>query len=135
MNTSDKEKEERRKIHEFRAPKSYSGIRKVTQLDDKSQKPSPEEEEYFKKLEMERLRKQKEAREALTEAEETEQAQKSCLGRCPKCHGELKEVYFKKKVKIDRCQKCGGVWLDPGELEVLAGREEKFLSSFFQHFT
>jgi Zn-finger nucleic acid-binding protein len=26
-------------------------------------------------------------------------------------------------VKIDKCHECGGVWLDAGELETLAGPE------------
>ncbi|MFQ5787757.1 MAG: zf-TFIIB domain-containing protein [Thermodesulfobacteriota bacterium] len=28
-------------------------------------------------------------------------------------------------IKIDRCTSCNGVWLDDGELEKLAGPEEK----------
>jgi Zn-finger nucleic acid-binding protein len=42
--------------------------------------------------------------------------------RCPKCGRKLEEVVYH-KVRIDRCTGCGGVWLDPGELEVLAPGE------------
>ncbi len=35
---------------------------------------------------------------------------------CPKCLGEL-ESYCFMEFLLDRCQSCGGVWLDKGELE------------------
>jgi len=44
--------------------------------------------------------------------------------KCPKCGGQLHEVTFR-GVSIDRCSFCGGVWLDAGELEKLAGEEDK----------
>jgi len=40
---------------------------------------------------------------------------------CPLCHEPL--VAFELDgVEIDRCVDCGGVWLDAGELELIAGR-------------
>jgi hypothetical protein len=42
-----------------------------------------------------------------------------CSMRCPKCGRKLEETVYQ-KVRIDRCTGCGGVWLDPGELETLA---------------
>jgi hypothetical protein len=42
-----------------------------------------------------------------------------CSMRCPKCGRKLEETVYQ-NVRIDRCAACGGVWLDPGELEVLA---------------
>lgn len=41
--------------------------------------------------------------------------------RCPKCGAELKEIVFR-SVKVDKCFACGGVYLDDGELEQLAGK-------------
>lgn len=35
---------------------------------------------------------------------------------CPKCSGKL-ESYSFMEFFLDRCQACGGVWLDKGELE------------------
>jgi Zn-finger nucleic acid-binding protein len=32
-------------------------------------------------------------------------------------------------IRIDRCSNCGGVWLDNGELEKLAGTEDKSVIS------
>lgn len=36
---------------------------------------------------------------------------------CPVCKYPMKEVSLK-KVMIDMCTRCKGVWLDPGELEL-----------------
>jgi len=35
---------------------------------------------------------------------------------CPKCRGLL-ETYTFQGVILDRCQNCGGIWMDKGELE------------------
>lgn len=40
---------------------------------------------------------------------------------CPKCGSELDEITFR-GVKVDKCLACGGVFLDDGELEQLAGK-------------
>jgi Zn-finger nucleic acid-binding protein len=45
-----------------------------------------------------------------------------CAMRCPKCGRKLQETVYQ-RVRIDRCSGCGGVWLDPGELETLAPEE------------
>ncbi|MGH8067848.1 MAG: zf-TFIIB domain-containing protein [Candidatus Entotheonellia bacterium] len=42
-----------------------------------------------------------------------------CRMRCQKCGRKLEEIRYQ-NVRIDRCTGCGGVWLDPGELEALA---------------
>jgi hypothetical protein len=42
-----------------------------------------------------------------------------CRMRCPKCGRRLEERAYQ-QVRVDRCTGCGGVWLDPGELEQLA---------------
>ncbi len=41
--------------------------------------------------------------------------------RCPKCGMTLDEITFR-GVKVDKCFGCGGVYLDDGELEQLAGK-------------
>jgi len=35
---------------------------------------------------------------------------------CPKCPGHL-EAYIFQGFALDRCNKCGGIWMDKGELE------------------
>jgi hypothetical protein len=76
------------------------------------------EEEYFH-------RKNKEAIEKLREKMKVAEAAKSAgtsSMKYPRCHGDLKESRFD-EVSIDTCEKCGGVWLDSGELEQLISRE------------
>jgi Zn-finger nucleic acid-binding protein len=41
---------------------------------------------------------------------------------CPRCSGKLHAETYD-EVSVDRCDTCGGVWLDAGELEHLTGRE------------
>ena len=43
--------------------------------------------------------------------------------RCGKCGGLLKPRPFR-GIEIDVCEDCGVVLLDPGELEILAGKDE-----------
>jgi len=38
--------------------------------------------------------------------------------RCPKCPGDL-ESYMFQGFALDRCQSCGGIWMDKGELEAV----------------
>lgn len=40
--------------------------------------------------------------------------------KCPQCH-EVMIVVEYGLVEVDTCASCGGVWLDGGELEALAG--------------
>ena len=54
----------------------------------------------------------------LTERERLKELHWMC---CPKCGGELDEITFR-GVKVDKCFACGGVYLDDGELEQLAGK-------------
>lgn len=98
-------------------------------------KPSEKEEEYFKQKELELLKKFEKEREAYRQAEEKERVRKLHYMKCPKCYGDLNEESYKNKVNIDKCQQCGGVWFDCGELETLATHEEGFLSSFLKHLT
>jgi hypothetical protein len=43
-------------------------------------------------------------------------ADKESQLHCPKCPGSL-ESYTFQGFALDRCQNCGGVWMDKGELE------------------
>ena len=96
-------------------------------------KPSEKEEEYFKQQELELKKQFEEEREAYRAAEEKEKIKKLHFMKCPKCYGDLKEENYKDKVNIDRCLACGGVWLDAGELELLAEHEHGFVSGFLKH--
>lgn len=77
-------------------------------------KPSRNEDEYFARQEAELLDKQRQA--AAAAAAEAER--RSHFMKCPKCGYDLVAVHYE-TLTIDRCTQCGGVWLDPGELEQL----------------
>lgn len=76
------------------------------------------EEEYFHRKNKEAIEKM---REKMKIAEEAKAAGTSSM-QCPRCDGTLKESKFE-EVLIDTCEKCGGVWLDSGELEQLTRKE------------
>ena len=76
------------------------------------------EEEYFRRKDKESLER---LREAIREEAREHGAEAATMG-CPRCTGKLhSEVYD--EVNIDRCDTCGGVWLDAGELEQIVGEE------------
>jgi hypothetical protein len=85
-------------------------------------KPSQEEEEYFKREEAERMHKLAKEKSRAMEEEERERLKKLHFMHCPKCGFELKTIQFK-GFAVDKCFHCNGTWLDAGELEALAGKE------------
>ena len=87
-----------------------------------------QEDQYFVKKEREQLAKLK----AKQEAEAKEAAKQAAYMKCPKCGESLKERSFQ-KIEIDQCTGCGGIWLDPGELEQVAEKEGgSWLGKFWQ---
>lgn len=79
------------------------------------------EDEYILRQELERKRDAVLAKQAELEDHERKQLKDQHWMRCAKCGAELQEVEFR-GVKVDKCFSCGGVYLDDGELEQLAGR-------------
>jgi len=92
-------------------------------------KPSSAEEEYFAREEI----KRKEQEKIKLSHQEREKLKQLHWMRCPKCGQELKEILFR-NATIDRCSNCGGVFLDDGELELLAGQEGNMLRSILDLF-
>lgn len=87
-----------------------------------------QEDEYFVKKEREQLAKLK----AKQEAEAKESAKKTSYMKCPKCGESLKVRSFQ-KIEIDQCNGCGGIWLDAGELDQVAAKDEgSWLGKFWQ---
>jgi hypothetical protein len=84
------------------------------------------EEEYFNRIEAERLAKR---RDEAAKAKHTEE-RKSHIGRCPACGGSLKPEQYH-GVTIDRCEDCKGIWFDAGEAESLLDKNPGALTSFF----
>ena len=73
------------------------------------------EEDYFRRQEQELIEKMRAKMAAEKRASEAP--------NCPKCDGKLVEVAFE-EIQIDLCDKCGGAWLDAGELETLTKKDD-----------
>jgi Zn-finger nucleic acid-binding protein len=86
------------------------------------EKPSRNEDEYFAQQNQELLRKQREKMAAA--AAETER--KSHYMKCPKDGHDLVSSEYH-GVQIETCPHCGGMWLDAGELEIVAHEERPAL--------
>ena len=84
------------------------------------------EEEYFQRLEAERLAKRRE--EAARQKHTDER--KSHIGRCPACGGHLKPEQYH-AITIDRCTDCKGIWFDAGEAESLLDKPAGALGGIF----
>jgi len=85
------------------------------------------EEEYFHRKNKEAIEK---LREKMKVGQQAKAAGTSTMG-CPRCDGTLKETEFQ-GLEINTCDKCGGVWLDAGELEQLTKHEKGgWLSGLF----
>jgi uncharacterized protein len=76
------------------------------------------EEDYFKRKDRETL---KLLRDSIREAAKA-RGEDVVTMNCPRCDGRLHEIAFD-DVRIDRCDKCHGIWLDTGELEQIIGQE------------
>jgi predicted Zn-ribbon and HTH transcriptional regulator len=53
--------------------------------------------------------------------------------KCPKCGMELIEIDYK-GIKVDKCSRCEGIWLDAGELEAISKVEGAVLYKLFNVF-
>ena len=96
-------------------------------------KPSEAEEEYYKRLEFEKLKKAEAVKRERMEAEEKEKLKGLHFMHCPKCGMQLVEIDYN-GVAVDKCSGCEGVWLDAGELEQVAKMEKKTLDKWFVVF-
>ena len=78
-------------------------------------KPSQNENEYFARQDAEWLRTNR----ARLDADRLSRDQANTGMACPRCGGKLGERTYH-AVRIDVCAACRGVWLDRGELHMLA---------------
>ncbi len=94
-------------------------------------KPSRNEDEYFAKVDAD-------LRKLLRERADAERAEKVRTDRnkCPRC-GVAMVAKESRHVTIDQCPSCEGIWLDKGELEILAvgeGKSTGFVGSLLNIF-
>ncbi len=97
------------------------------------EKPKEAEEEYFARLEYEKIKAAKEEIQKRLAGEEKWKLKELHFMKCPKCGMELIEIDFK-GVKVDKCSACEGIWLDAGELDAVAGLEKGGLDKLFSVF-
>lgn len=88
------------------------------------QKPSSAEDEFFVREDAEKKRRLALAVKLQTGEAEQERLRALHHMRCPKCGMELKTVAFR-GVDADLCFACGGLFLDRGEIDLIARPEQK----------
>jgi len=96
-------------------------------------KPSEKEEGYFAKMEFEKRKKIEEEKHKKLKEEEKEKLKDLHFMKCPKCGMQLIEIDYK-RIKVDKCSECEGIWLDAGELETISKLEKKGLDKLFSVF-
>jgi len=96
-------------------------------------KPSETEEEYFARMEYEKLKKIEAESQIKLAAEQKAKAKELHYMKCPKCGMNLVEIDYK-KIKVDKCSACEGIWLDAGELELVAKMDKGALDKLFGVF-
>jgi len=96
-------------------------------------KPTDKEEEYFARMEYDRLRQVEQDRQSKLAAQEKQRLKDSHYMWCPKCGMRLVEIGYR-GIKVDRCSECEGVWLDKGELEAVIRLDKTLLDRLFSVF-
>jgi hypothetical protein len=82
-------------------------------------KPSQNEDEWFARRDAEWLKEQRAKLDAERKAKESAMT-------CPRCGGTLAQRTWR-GVTLDSCTSCHGLWLDAGELAMLAHEPEREL--------
>lgn len=90
-------------------------------------KPSRNEDEYFLRADAELIKAQR----AKLDAERAAAERKSHHMKCPKCGADLGEKAFS-NVKVDVCGSCHGMWLDAGEIDLIARTNESSTGTFIR---
>lgn len=91
------------------------------------------EEEYFAREDLAKIQRLAEEKRGQMALEEQEKLKAAHWMHCAKCGHELHPVSFR-GLTIDKCFQCGGVFLDNGELEKLAGHESGFMNAVLSLF-
>lgn len=96
-------------------------------------RPSEREDEFVAKKEFERLKKLEEEKQAKLKDAELRKLKDLHFMHCPKCGLNLVEIDYK-GIKIDKCSGCEGIWLDAGELDLVAKLEEGAIGKLMSVF-
>jgi hypothetical protein len=77
-------------------------------------KPSRNEEEYFARMEAQRLVQLKKSAEVEAQLAE----RRSHFMKCPRCGADLQVEHYS-GIEVERCPECSGLWFDAGEADRL----------------
>ncbi len=94
-----------------------------------AEKPSEREDEYFIKMDLEKINKLRGDLNETRADEEIQMRKEAHWMKCPKCGSDLEEINYQ-NVMIDRCNECKGIWLDSGELDLLIKGQARFTQVF-----
>lgn len=94
------------------------------------EKPVSKEEEFFLKINQEKINKLRNELDRKRSAAEENKRRQVHWMKCPKCGSDLKEVNHQ-NVMIDTCNQCKGIWLDGGELNLLIEGKATFTKGLF----
>ena len=97
-------------------------------------KAKKDEEEYFRKKDSELLSKIQKEKVKTEKEKRLHDLKELHYMHCPKCGHDLEERKLD-DVKIDICNKCEGMWLDKGELELLRKREGFLIQHLLKIFS
>ena len=87
-------------------------------------KPSTTEDEYFVREDAEKKRRLALEQKKALAAEEQKRLRELHWMHCPKCGMDMHTVRFQ-NIDVDTCFSCGGVFLDKGEIDVIAHPTQK----------
>jgi uncharacterized protein len=91
-------------------------------------KPSTPEDEYFVLEDAEKKRRIALEMKRQLAAEQQAALRNLHYMHCPKCGMKMQEVRYG-KLDVDACFSCGGVFLDKGEIDVIAHPRQKGIMS------
>ena len=86
--------------------------------DDMRQEGYDREEQHFKDQEQQALQQLRARLEEKRRQQADANADKDFFLRCCRCGGNMAEITID-EVVIDKCETCGGIYLDAGELDLL----------------
>ena len=94
-------------------------------------KPTSQEDEYFQKQEMERIKSLRLKLDQERKEESKQQRMNTHWMKCPKCGSDLEEIHHD-EVMVDQCPGCKGIWCDKGELELLTQGQGQLTKGFLK---
>jgi RNA polymerase-binding transcription factor DksA len=87
-------------------------------------KPSTTEDEYFVREDAEKKRRLAQQQKKALAAEEQRRLKELHWMHCPKCGMEMQTVRLR-NLDVDACFGCGGIFLEKGEIDVIAHPKQK----------